>query len=58
MKARGPTVCRMDMVPKHMQMEEVTKANGYAVCDMATVYGHRLHLEWLRVFERNQYEHL
>lgn len=21
MKARGPTVCRMDMVPKHMQME-------------------------------------
>lgn len=36
--------------------QEVTRANGYVVCDMDTAFEHRHHLEWRHDFVPNPYE--
>lgn len=56
-KEHGPMACRTDMDQKRMQMEVVTRANGYVVCDMAMVYELLLLLVWLLDLEQNLSEH-
>lgn len=56
-KEHGPMVCRTATDQKHMQMEEATKANGYAACDMAMVCELRLLLAWLHGSEPSPSEH-